>query len=86
MATYLMNISQIRDQLQGLREIVSDSEMTTCVLNTLPFDWSSFTTSIYSKEDTTPFDAQCILEESRIRLRMTPNQMKTRKPLLQDTR
>jgi len=36
METYLMNISQIRDRLQGLGEIVIDFEMTICVLNTFP--------------------------------------------------
>jgi len=70
MATYMMKISQIRDQLQGLEETVSNSKMTICVLNPLPLDWSSSVTSIYSKKDTTHFDElwdQCILEESRIK-------------------
>lgn len=60
-----MNIFQIRDQLQGLVEIIYDYEMTMCVLNVLPPNWSSFTTSIYSKKDSIPFDelwAQCILK------------------------
>jgi len=70
MATYLMKISQIRDQLQRHGEIVFYSQMTICVLNALSPDWSSFATNIYSKKYTTPFDqlwAQCILEESRIK-------------------
>ena len=32
-ASYLMRVSQIRDQLQELGETMSDPEMTTCVLN-----------------------------------------------------
>ena len=56
MATYRMKIPQIRDRLQGLGEVVSNSEMTTCVLNALPPDWSSFETNVYSRHDTTPFD------------------------------
>jgi len=51
-----MKIPQIRDRLQGLGEVVSNSEMTTCVLNALPPDWSSFETNVYSRHDTTPFD------------------------------
>jgi len=70
MVTYLVKISQIRDQLKGLWEMVSDFKMAICVLKDFPPNWTSFTTSIYSKNDTTPFNdlwAQCILEESRIK-------------------
>ena len=33
---YFMRISEIRDQLQELGEVTSDTEMTTMVLNSLP--------------------------------------------------
>lgn len=68
MSTYLMKISQLRDQLQRLGEVIFDSQITTCVLNALPSEWRSFATSLYSRKDTTPFDeiwVQCILEETR---------------------
>jgi len=52
MSTYLTKISQLRDQLQGLGEVISDLEMTTCILNAFPLEWSSFTTSVYSRKDT----------------------------------
>ena len=34
--SYFMRIFEIRDQLQELGEVMSDSEMTTVVLNALP--------------------------------------------------
>jgi len=36
MATNLMNISQIRHQLQGLGETITDFEMTICAQNAFP--------------------------------------------------
>ena len=36
---YFMRISEIRDQLQELGEVMSDTEMTTVVLNALPEEW-----------------------------------------------
>lgn len=70
MDSFLMKISQIRDQLQGLWETIFYSEMTIYVLNALPLEWSSFATSIYSKRNSTPFDefwSQWILEETKIK-------------------
>lgn len=54
--TYLMKISQIGDYLKGLEEVVTGFEMTICVLNSLPPNWSSFVTNIYTKKDTALFD------------------------------
>lgn len=70
MATYIMKISQIRDQLQGLEEIIYDLEMTTYVINDFPLEWSSFATIVYSRNDIAPFYelwAQFILEETRLK-------------------
>lgn len=50
-----MRVSEIRDQLQELGEIMSDKEMTTIVLNALPEEWGNFTSSIYGKKEATPF-------------------------------
>jgi len=41
-ASYLMKVSQTRDQLQGLGETMSDPEITTLVLNALPDEWGNF--------------------------------------------
>lgn len=50
MASYFMKISEIRDQLQDLGEMMSDKGMTTVVLNTLLEEWGNFTLRIYGKK------------------------------------
>ena len=58
--------------MQGLGDLIIDSKVTIYVLNALPPEWSSFVKSIYSNKDSTPFDEpwdQCILEESRIKVK-----------------
>src|ERR1700733_10288546 len=52
-APYFMNISEMRDQLQELGEVMSDREMTIVVLNTLPEECGNFTSSIYAKKQAT---------------------------------
>lgn len=72
MESFLMKVTHLRDHLQGLGELISDSEVTICVLNALPPEWSSFATIIYFKKILNPFDelwCQCILEESRIKVK-----------------
>ena len=48
-----MKISEMRDQLQELGEVISDREMTSVVLNALPEDWGKFRSSIYAKKEAT---------------------------------
>ena len=48
--SYFMRISKRRDQLQELGEVMSDTEMTTVVLNALPEEWGNFTSSLYGKK------------------------------------
>lgn len=50
-----MRISEIRDQLQDLGEIMSNKEMTIVVLNALLEEWGNFISSIYGKKEATPF-------------------------------
>ena len=67
---YFMRISEIRDQLQKLGEVMSDTEMTTMVLNALPEEWGSFTSSLYGKKEATPFYelwSLCKIEETRLK-------------------
>ena len=52
-APYFMKISEMRDQLQELGEVMSDREMTTVVLNALPEEWRNLTSSIYAKKEAT---------------------------------
>ena len=49
-ASYFMRISEIRDQLQDLGEVMSDRELTIVVLNALPEEWGNCTSSIYGKK------------------------------------
>lgn len=67
MTSYLLKVSQLRDQLQGLGEVVSNYELITRILNALPLEWSSFVTSIYSRIDTPNFDkiwSLCMIKEA----------------------
>ena len=52
-APYFMKISEMRHQLEELGEVMSDRDMTTIVLNTLPKEWGNFTSSIYAKKEAT---------------------------------
>jgi len=47
--SYIMRVSQIRDQIQEVGEIMYDKEMTTIVLNVLPNEWGKFVSSIYGR-------------------------------------
>ena len=69
-APYFMKISKMRDQLQKLGEVMSDKEMTIVVLNALPEDWGSFTSSICAKKEATPLSEMwfvCKIEEIRLK-------------------
>jgi len=55
-ASYLMRVSEIRDQLQELGEIMSDKEMIIVVLNALLEEWGNFVSSIYGKNEVSPFN------------------------------
>jgi len=72
-ASYFMRISKIRDQLQELGEVMYDREMTTVVLNALPKEWGNFTSSLYGKKETTPFQdlwSLCKIEETRLKAKV----------------
>lgn len=69
-ASYFMRVSQIRDQLQELGEILSNKEMTTVVLNALPKEWGNFVSSIYEKKETTLFSelwSLCKIDETTLK-------------------
>ena len=68
-----MKISEIRDQLQELGEVMSDREMTTVVVNALPEGWGNFTSSIYGKKEAIPFQdlwSLCKIEETRLKAKI----------------
>ena len=69
-ASNFMRISEIKDQLQDLGEVMFDREMATVLLNALPEEWGNFTSSIYGKKEATPFQdlwSLCKIEESRLK-------------------
>lgn len=68
-----MRISEIRDQLQELGEVISIREMTTVVLNALPKEWGNFTSRLYGKKATTPFQdlwSLCKIEETILKAKI----------------
>jgi putative lipoic acid-binding regulatory protein len=44
--SYFVKISQLRDQLQAIEEIISEKELVNIVLNGLPKTWDAFATSM----------------------------------------
>jgi putative lipoic acid-binding regulatory protein len=47
--SYFVRISQLRDQLQVIEEIISEKELVNIVLNGLPKTWDAFTTSMNTR-------------------------------------
>ena len=71
--SYFMRISEIRYQLRELGEVMSDTEMTAVVLNTLREEWGNFTSSLYGKKEATPFHDLwflCKIEETRLKAKV----------------
>jgi hypothetical protein len=67
--SYLMRISQLRDQLQAIEEIISEKELVNIVLNFLPKTWDAFPTSMNTRKEYPTFEELWTFyaqEESRI--------------------
>jgi hypothetical protein len=72
MATFFMKISEIKEQLGAIGEIMSDKELVLSTLNNLPKHWESFLQSISGREKLPTFDrlwTDCTEEELRLRNR-----------------
>jgi hypothetical protein len=68
-ATFFMNISEIKDQLGAIGETTTDRELVMITLNSLPRHWEPFIQSISGREDLPQFDclwADCTQEEARL--------------------
>jgi putative lipoic acid-binding regulatory protein len=67
--SYLVRISQLRDQLQAIEEIISEKESVNIVLNGLPKTWDAFDASMNTRKEYPTFEELwtcCAQEESRI--------------------
>lgn len=68
-ASYFMKISQLRDQLQVIDEVISEKELVTTTLNGLTNSWDSFVSGICAKKEVPKFEelwTACTQEESRV--------------------
>jgi hypothetical protein len=68
-ASYLMRITQIRDQLVAIGEAVDDTELVNVALNGFLGSWEPFVQGICAREKLPPFDRlwiDCIQEEAQI--------------------
>jgi hypothetical protein len=73
--SYFVRISQLRDQLQDIEEIISDKELVNIVLNGLPKTWDAFSTSMNRRKEYPTFKELwtcCAEEESRISAKEKP--------------
>jgi hypothetical protein len=71
-ATFFMKISEIKEQLGAIGEIMSDRELVLSTLNNLPKHWEPFLQSISGREKLPTFDrlwTNCTQEELRLRNR-----------------
>jgi hypothetical protein len=68
-SSYLMRVSQIRDQLVAIRDIISDKEIVTTTLNGFPTFWIPFVQGVCARSKLPKFDklwVDCTHEESRL--------------------
>jgi hypothetical protein len=54
--SYLVRISQLRDQLQAIEEIISEKELVNIVLNGLPKTWDAFVASMNKRKKYPTFE------------------------------
>jgi hypothetical protein len=73
--SYFVRISELRDQLQGIEEIISKKELVNIVLNGIPKTWDAFATSMNTRKECPTFEELwtcCAQEESRINAKDKP--------------
>jgi hypothetical protein len=54
--SYLVRISQLRDQLQVVEEIISEKELVNIVLNCLPKAWDAFSARMNTRKEYPTFE------------------------------
>jgi hypothetical protein len=73
--SYFVRISQLRDQLQAIEEIISEKELVNMVLNGLPKTWDAFVARMNTRKEYTTFEELmtcCAQEESGISAKEKP--------------
>jgi hypothetical protein len=73
--SYFVRISQLRDKLQAIEEIISEKELVNIVLNGLPKTWDAFSASMNTRKEYSKFQELwtcCVQEESRINAKEKP--------------
>jgi hypothetical protein len=73
--SYFVKISQLRDQLQAIEEIISEKELVNIVHNGLPKTWDAFSASMNTRKEYPTFEELwtcCAQEESRISAKEKP--------------
>jgi hypothetical protein len=73
--SYFVRISQLRDQLQDIEEIISEKELVNIVLNGIPKTWDAFVASMNTRKEYPTFEELwtcCAQEESRISAKEKP--------------
>jgi len=73
--SYLVRISQLRNQLQAIEKIISEKELVNILLNGLPKTWDAFAASMNTRKEYPTFEELwtcCAQEESRISAKEKP--------------
>jgi hypothetical protein len=73
--SYFVRISQLRDQLQAIEDIISEKELVNIVFNGLPKTWDAFATSMNTRKEYPTVEELwtcCAQEESRINAKEKP--------------
>jgi hypothetical protein len=73
--SYFVRISQLRDQLQAIEEIILEKELVNIVLNGLPKMWDAFVASMNTRKEYSTFEELWTCraqEESRINAKEKP--------------
>jgi hypothetical protein len=87
--SYFVRISQLRDQLQDIEEIISEKELVNIVLNGLPKTWDAFSASMNTRKEYPTFEELwtcCAKEESRISAKEKPQKKYDDQAFTQDSR
>jgi hypothetical protein len=67
--SYLMRVSQLRDELRAIGDTIDDAELVTVTLNGFPSSWDPFVQGICAREKLPKFDklwTDCVQEEARL--------------------